>query len=78
MGQDALDPAFQGEPYTPLGWGSVDGYEVYLPSFIRNYYTRNWFDYYLKGDEAGLRFAENPIAEQGVLDIRVELAGMRR
>ena len=78
VGQDALDPTFQGEPYTPLGWGSVDGYEVYLPSFIRNYYTRNWFDYYLKGDEAGLRFTENPIAEQGVLDVRVELAGTRR
>ena len=78
VGRDALDPAFQGEPYAPLGWGAVDGYEVHLPTFIRNYYTRNWFDYYLKGDEGGLRFTENPIAEQGVLDVRVELAGRQR
>ena len=75
VGEDALDPSFQGQPYTPLGWGEVGGSEVYLPTFIRNYYTRNWFDYYLKGDESALRFTENPIAEQGVLDVRIELPG---
>lgn len=75
VGEDTLDPSFQGEPYTPLGWGEVGGYEVHLPTFIRNYYTRNWFDYHLKGDEGGLRFRESPVPEQGVLDIRIELPG---
>ena len=75
VGEDALDPSFQGEPYTPLGWGEVGGVEVHLPTFIRNYYTRNWFDHHLKGDEGGLRFTENPIPELGVLDVRIELPG---
>ena len=73
VGQDVLDPAFRGAPYTPLAWDTVGGSEVYMPIFIRNYFTKSWFDYYLKGDESGLRFTENPIEETGLLDIRSDL-----
>ena len=75
VGRNVLDPGFRGEPYTPLGWGAVDGAEVYLPVFIRNYFTKNWFDYYLKGDLSAIRFTENPIEDRGVLDIRSSLSG---
>ena len=82
-GREAHDPflrtlgfeGFRGEPYTPLGWGMVGGAEVYLPVFIRNYFTKNWFDYYLKADQSAIRFTENPIEDQGVLDIRSSLSG---
>ena len=70
VGDDVLDPGFQGEPYTVLNWGEVDGENVCLPTFIRNYYTLNWFDYYLKGDREAVRFLEDPIEEMGILDIR--------
>ncbi len=73
VGQDVLDPRFQGELYTPLGWGEAGGADVYLPVFIRNYFTKNWFDYYLKGDESAVRFTEDPIEDQGLLDIRSSL-----
>ncbi len=73
VGQDVLLPSFQGENFAPLGWGTVEGREVYMPAFIRNYYTKNWFDFYLKGDEGGLRFIGNPIEDMGILDIRSSL-----
>lgn len=75
VGPDVLDPRFRGELYTPLGWGEAGGADVYLPIFIRNYFTKNWFDYYLKGDESAVRFTENPIEDQGLLDIRSSLPG---
>ena len=73
VGQDVLDPQFRGEIYTPLGWGEAGGADVFLPVFIRNYFTKNWFDYYLKGDESAVRFTEDPIEDQGLLDIRSSL-----
>ena len=75
VGEDTLDSGFQGAPYTPLGWDTVGDSEVYLPTFVRNYFTRNWFDYYLKGDAGGLRFMENPIEDKGILDIRSVISG---
>ena len=75
VGEDALDSGFQGAPYTPLGWDTIGDSEVYLPTFVRNYFTRNWFDYYLKGDAGGLRFRENPIEDKGILDIRSVISG---
>ncbi len=75
VGQDVFDPAFQGQPYTPLGWDTVEGSELYMPAFIRNYYTKNWFDFYLKGNEEAVRFTENPIEDKGILDIRSSLSG---
>ena len=70
VGDDVLNPAFTGQPFTPLNWGEVDGQPVYLPAYIRNYYTINWFDYYLKGDQSALRFQDNPIADQNIIDLR--------
>ena len=76
VGDDVFSPSFQGEPFQPIGWRTVDGEELYVPSFVRNYYTRNWFDYYLKGDqEAGQRATQNPIADTGLLDVRSEMSG---
>ena len=46
---------------------------MFIPAFIRNYYTRSWFDYYLKGDQSGLRFRDDPIPELGALDVRSEI-----
>ena len=70
VGDDVFNRDFVGELYTPLNWGQVAGVTVYLPVFIRNYYTLNWFDYYLKGDHSALRFLENPVADQGIVDLR--------
>ena len=70
VGNDVLDASRAGETFSPLGWGEVDGVPMYIPAFIRNYYTRSWFDYYLKDDESGLRFRDDPIPELGVLDVR--------
>ena len=68
--QDVLNPAFQGRPYTPLNWATVGDTPLYLPIFIRNYYTKNWFDFYLKGDHTALRFTENPLPDLGIIDLR--------
>lgn len=70
VGNDVFNPAFTGQPFTPLNWGQIEGQNVYLPAFIRNYYTLNWFDYYLKDDPTALRFLQNPIESQNILDIR--------
>ena len=70
VGQDVLNPSFRGKPYAPLAWDTIGDYEVYMPTFVRNYYTKNWFDFYLKGDEAAARFTGNPIEDKGILDIR--------
>ena len=76
VGQDVLNPAFQGQPYTPLNWDDAAGAPLYLPVFIRNYYTRNWFDFYLKDDAAaGRRVTENPLPDKGVIDLRHNLPG---
>lgn len=76
VGQDVLNPGFQGAPYTPLGWDTIGDSDVYLPTFVRNYFTKNWFDYYLKGDAAARgRFMENPIEDKGILDIRSAVSG---
>ena len=76
VGPEVLNPAFQGQPFTPLNWETVEGAPLYLPIFVRNYYTRNWFDFYLKGDAAaGRRFTENPIPDQNILDLRYNLPG---
>ena len=70
-----LTPGFQGQPFTPLAWGTVDGTPVYLPTFIRNYYTKNWFDFYLKGQEMGLTNLEtNPVEDLGILDIKSSIS----
>ena len=73
VGQAVLGQGSAGGTFTPLGWGEVDGVQMHIPAFIRNYYTRSWFDYYLKGDESGLRFRDDPIPELGVLDVRSEI-----
>lgn len=73
VGEAVLTPNATGPLFTPLGWGEVDGTQMYIPGFVRNYYTRSWFDYYLKGDESGLRFREDPIPDLGVLDVRSEI-----
>ncbi len=75
VGRDVLDSTFRGESYTPLAWDVIGDYEAYMPTFIRNYYTKNWFDYYLKGEDGGRRFTENPIEDKGILDIRYDLPG---
>ena len=75
VGEDVLDPDFRGEPFTIIGWRTVGGEEIYMPTFVRNYYTRNWFDYYLKGDpNAALRATEDPIESTGLLDVRASLS----
>ena len=76
VGQDVLNPGFQGAPYTLLGWDTIGDSEVYMPTFVRNYFTKNWFDYYLKGDAAARgRLMENPIEDKGILDIRSAVSG---
>ena len=59
VGQDVLNPAFQGEEFKPLNWGEEE--LVYLPIFIRNFYTKNWFDFYLKGEGAAANLSDNPL-----------------
>ena len=73
VGQQALEQGFQGESYPPLAWDTIGDYAVYMPTYLRNYYTKNWFDFYLKGDQGGLRFTENPVEEKGIVDIRSSL-----
>lgn len=73
VGDAVLTPNASGPQFTPLGWDQVNGVPMYIPGFVRNYYTRSWFDYYLKGDESGLRFREDPIPDLGVLDVRSEI-----
>lgn len=73
VGQSVLGQGSPGETFTPLGWGEVDGVPMHIPAFVRNYYTRSWFDYYLKGDESGLRFRDDPNPDLGVIDIRTEI-----
>lgn len=70
VGENVLNPQFSGELYQPLAWDTVGDTNMYMPVFIRNYYTKNWFDYYLKEDDDALRFIENPIQDKGILDIR--------
>ena len=72
VGQDALNPAFQGEEYTPLGWGKRNGNTVFLPITIRNHYTKNWFDFYLKGEEKGVALTEN--IDKKILAIQSSIA----
>ena len=75
VGADVLDPNFRGEPYTVIGWRTFRGEELYIPTFVRNYYTRNWFDYYLKGDPSAARRAtENPIRGAGLLNVHSSLS----
>ena len=78
VGEDVFDSAFRGDPFQPIGWRTSGGEELYMPTFVRNYYTRNWFDYYLKGDqEAGIRATRNPIADTGLLDVRTEMPSLK-
>ena len=78
VGEDVFNSAFRGDPFQPIGWRTANGEELYMPTFIRNYYTRNWFDYYLKGDqEAGIRATRNPIADTGLLDVRTEMPSLK-
>ena len=45
-------PAPSGEPYYQMDWAEVPGAgEVYLPHLVRDWYTRAWFDWYLKDDQ---------------------------
>ena len=73
VGDAVLTPNASGQQFMPLGWGAVDGTQTHVPAFVRNYYTRSWFDYYLKGDLSGIRFREDPIPDLGVLDVRSEI-----
>ncbi len=73
VGQDVLTGASSGESYIPLGWDTIGDYEAYMPTFIRNYYTKNWFDFYLKEDKEGLCFTENIVEDKGILDIRSDV-----
>ena len=78
VGEDVFNSAFRGDPFQPIGWRTSGGEELYMPTFVRNYYTRNWFDYYLKGDqEAGVRATRNPIADTGLLDVRTEMPSLK-
>ena len=73
VGEAVLTYNATGPLFRPLGWGEVDGIQMFIPGFVRNYYTRSWFDYYLKGDESGLRFRHDPIPDLDVLDVRTEI-----
>ena len=53
--------------YQPLGWGRIGEKNVYLPVFIRNYYTKHWFDFYLKGE--GEPLPKIPLGRE-ILEIR--------
>ncbi|MDD9867979.1 MAG: hypothetical protein OXU73_01450 [Candidatus Campbellbacteria bacterium] len=71
VGDDVLKTDFAGEPYMPIGWDKIEKDSAYLPTFIKNYYTKNWLDYYLKKDENALsKLYVNPLRDKGVLDIR--------
>ena len=78
VGQDVLNPNFVGRPFKHIGWEKLNGHDVFLPVFIRNYYTRLWFDYYLKGDPEGLRFKENPISELRKIEVRMEISNSQQ
>lgn len=73
VGDAVLTYSATGPLFRPLGWGEVDGIQMFIPGFIRNYSSRSWLDYYLKGDESGLRFCNDPIPELDVLDVRSEI-----
>ena len=54
-GEAAYGPPGSGEQeaYYQLNWAEAPEVgEVYLPHLIRDWYARNWFDWYLKGDAA--------------------------
>lgn len=70
VGPDVLNPAFQGPTYTPLNRGVIGDTQFYLPILIRNYYTKNWFDYHLKYDQTALRFTENFLPNLNIIDHR--------
>lgn len=74
VGEAVLDPSFRGERFTPLDHGTVGSTEVHLPTFLRNYYTLNWFDAYLRDDATARdRVTLDPIPEQNLLDLRSDL-----
>ena len=57
-GEDAYGPPGSGEreAYYQLNWAEAPAVgEVYLPHLIRDWYARNWFDWYLKDDAAARR-----------------------
>lgn len=74
LGPDSLDPAFEGAEFVPLNWHLVQEKLVYLPTFIRNYYTRNWFDLYLKGERRVSDLAADPLADKNLLDVRASIS----
>ena len=74
VGEAVLDPSFRGERFTPLDHGTVGSTEVHLPTFLRNYYTLNWFDAYLRNDAtARERVTRDPIPDRNLLDLRSDL-----
>ena len=73
VGEDVLNPTFQGEEYIPLNWSTETGALTYLPTHTRNYYTKHWLDFYLKGEEQGLSAFTTNIAEN-VLTIHAAIA----
>ena len=73
VGDAAFGMGADGETFIPLGWEEVDGINMHVPAFIRNYYTRSWFDYWLKDDESAIRFQEDPIPQLGVINLWTDL-----
>ena len=56
-----LEPGGAQEEYAVLGWVRDDGGLVYLPHQMRNYFATAWFDWLLKGDDAGrARVVDHP------------------
>ena len=76
LGPEVFDPAFEGAEFVSLNWGIVEGKLVYLPVFLRNYYTRNWFDLYLKGEQKAGVIAD-PVADKNLLDVRASIPSAR-
>ena len=74
LGREALNPAFEGAEFVPLNWGMAAGELVYLPTFVRNYYAKNWFDLYLKGEGRAGAVTDNPLEDKNLLDIRASMS----
>ncbi len=63
-----------GERYTQLGWASAGGDgEVYLPHVIRDWYTKAWFDWHLKEDEAARGRLRSPDPFGSMTSVRKDL-----
>ena len=77
LGADALEPAFEGAEFIPLNWDMVGRKLVYLPTFLRNYYTRNWFDLYLKGERRARGVIADPPVNKNLLDVRASIPSAR-